>query len=599
MKAAWLVLVLWVAVTAANAAEPDRLHQQYDEGLQLYWAGKLNESSLKLAEVVDQSPLVGLGIRAAYMMGILQEKMSSNELAVLNQEIATRYPILAAYQKAQVQLTNLPPNEAFAQLVDFTVMAPTPAWRNAGVEMIFGRDWPDDVVPRQLEAANVLADILAEQSLAVASPRQMRFLEQLIRHSLLRGEYTRQLQLQERLLAVDMTPGSVISLVKMYQAAGRKAEAWTCYTSMLDRVKDPGLLGAAMMLTMLAGHDIELANDSLTVAQSRAGTNHTELILTEAILREETFDLAGAQRVLASSEDPYVVRAREELQLRLPAHYDLVWNVTVTGALGVVVNSNQQPHVYCRQASAPEQALVQINEQGLVVKTIPLQGPSRFHFTTESESPPPFALHPDGSFLVGSSLYSPRGEFILALPTTPQPPIREEGSADISPTEGIAIITRRGGGLSRYTLDGQPVFRDQDPEATQTALSGVIWIGTNITLIDGQRAIIYNNQGVPLRTLDWVGDEGPRLPKWTHGPKPGGVRTDSAGLIYLASEECRGVRIMDQNFKFISQIPMIRPKGCAVAHDGSVYVVHNSQLARFVPKNGGPRALMKRSPPPP
>ena len=296
--------------------------------------------------------------------------------------------------------------------------------------------------------------------------------------------------------------------------------------------------------------------------------------------------------MLASSENPDVVRAREELLLRLPAHYDLAWNVTVSGALDVVVNSNQQAHVYCRPGSSPDQSLVQLNEQGQWVKTIPLQGPSQFQFATPADWPPPFALHPDGSFLVGGSLYSPRGEFIMALPLSTQPPVRGSGAADISPTEGIAIITRTGGGLSRFTLDGQPVFRDQDPGATQTLPLGLIWVGTNLMLVNGQRVVTYNNQGVRLQTMNWVENDGTTMPRGFPGSRSGGIRTDDSGLIYFASQQFHGVRIMDHKLKFLSQIPMPNPQGCAAARDGSVYVVHNNQVARYVPKNGGPRALL-------
>jgi tetratricopeptide (TPR) repeat protein len=583
------ILAVTLAATSTMTVDTNRLAQVYEEGIRLYWSGDIKASALKMVDVMDQSPRQGLGNRAEYMLGILEAKLGSNDTAGLRAELHKRYPIIATFTEAQRGLTN-PPMEGFSRMVDFAVVAPTPAWRRCALQALFAQDWSNEVIAGRLEAATLLADLADESAYTDNPPRLQRLHGQLLREYIARADYPRQIQLRERALKQDLSPEAVMALVNVYRTAGKPDEAFACYTNMLMRAPDPAALACAMTRSVFAAGDHAAARASLAVARTVVGSTNAALRVVESRMLEETYDYKAAAAII-EGDDPDLKRAREELRLRLPTHYELVWNVGVTGAIDVATDSLGYAHVAVNFFRTTPGAVALLNRQGETVRVLQLtMGGNRPNF---NQAQIPFLLMPDGGYLIGWTLYFANGEVRQALDLGQQQNFpRLDGSAAYSPSEGIVLATSWSG-ISRYGRDLQPVFKARDPEIVRQPYCSVVWIGTNFALVDFGKVTTYDNQGIRIRTLDLA--LGTQTQRYGFPSASGGrVTTDAEGVIYFASPSFRGVRIYDPDFRLLTHIPMANAESCAAAPDGSVYVLHDGQIAHFVPKDGGARALMRK-----
>lgn len=580
-----------LVATSALAADTNRIAQLYEEGIALYWSGKIQDAAMKMADVINLSDRQDMGSRAEYMLEVLESKLNSNEVSALRGEIHKQYPVAAKFMDARRGLAT-PSPETFAALVDFALVAPTPGWRDRALQALFSQDWSDEIIARRLEAATILGDLAHESAFQDNPARVQRLHGQLLKEYVARADYSRQIQLRERSLQQNPAPDAVIALMQVYRTAGRPEDGFAFFTNAIRRTTAPEALGVALVRHMINANDIESARAALAATKDVIGPTNLALRLLESRILEESYDFRGALALL-EGDAAELKRARAELRQKLPAHYDLEWSLPIKNAEDVDVDTMGRAHVMTTGPGHPDTsmsvALIDLN--GETLRILPLAATGGRIFPPSGSAGSSFLLLPDGGYLAGQTVYLQSGEVRQTLSELGSGHFmsRQQGGAAWSPTEGLAIAIV-GQGLWRYGEDYQPIFKAMDPENTRQPFIGVVWQGTNIVLIDHRRATHYDNQGIRIGVAEYTGEsEDMRFRQFS--ARGGRARTDSEGLIYIASPVFRGVRVYDADFRFLTHIRAPNVQSCAIAPDGTVYVLHDFRLSRFIPKDGGPRAL--------
>jgi hypothetical protein len=595
----FFLLIFLMATLASGATPPaDQVKAVYAKGLNLYWNGDYEDASLKMAEVLESSPVSLEGSRAAYMLGILRSKMDSRTTAKLDRTLEKRYPHMAEYLVAMRTTPQRPAESNFVQWATFITSAPTPGWCTLGLRALFDLEWSDDVIAAQLPTATLCMDMALAADWREKPPRLLHMQAQLLNQYAARGDYQRQISYRAQLLSLASSPEEVATLFSLYRSSGQEEEAFSLYTNQLARINEAGRLGQLIIRDLISKHEVRLARRALVELQARTAPMETPVLIAEAMILEAEQQPVAAQALLTGKDDFEILDFMRGLQSRLPQQYEVEWTVDLKSGNNLGVDSSGIIHIL--QTRQPTVVVARLTADGKRLDDITIQTPT--NGTREFSSRSAFTILPDNRYLIGLAIYTAEGirSESITSPNTFQRPEEIFRSA-ISPSGEIYVLTRTSvqrvvstnGSNTLVNADFGPGAMGR-PDFMQSAARGfhdLAWIDNGWVYFGEYEAIKTSANWNPPRTYPYELTRKSAI--WIN---LGSLyaRTDSAGLIYLVSPATLGVSVLDKDFQLLCRVINPRAIVCQPAEDGSLYVLQmGGAVTKYRPIAGGARAIRR------